>query len=132
MKFKIAGLITLLIVIVLEILPYGAVCNFSNDPGETLISTFSYFNMIPFGYANFGPLLTAILSCVLILLYGILLFIKEKQLYNKVILGFSITTFITSIFPLFYGFEYYNIVGLLISALLALSIILFQMIKRII
>ena len=40
------------ITIVLEILPYGAVCNFANPEGEVLRETFSNFDLTPFGYAN--------------------------------------------------------------------------------
>ena len=51
--------------IVLEALPMGAVCTFAISPTERVRETFSYFSLIPFGYANFAPLITAILTVVI-------------------------------------------------------------------
>ena len=48
--------------IVLEALPMGAVCTFAISPTERVRETFSYFSLIPFGYANFAPLITAIFT----------------------------------------------------------------------
>jgi len=42
--------------IVLELLPFGAVCIFATSPTERVKETFSYFSLTPFGYANFAPL----------------------------------------------------------------------------
>ena len=50
--------------IVLELLPFGAVCIFATSPTERVKETFSYFSLTPFGYANFAPLITAILTVV--------------------------------------------------------------------
>ena len=47
--------------IVLELLPFGAVCIFATSPTERVKETFSYFSLTPFGYANFAPLITATL-----------------------------------------------------------------------
>ena len=48
--------------LVLELLPWGAVCNFANPNGAPWRRTFSYFSLIPFGYANVGPFLTGVLT----------------------------------------------------------------------
>lgn len=56
--------------IVLEALPLGAVCTFAPSPTERVRETFSYFSLIPFGYANFAPLITAIIS-LMPLMYGL-------------------------------------------------------------
>ena len=50
--------------IVLELLPLGAVCIFATSPTERVKETFSYYSLTPFGYANFAPLITAILTVV--------------------------------------------------------------------
>ena len=50
--------------IALELLPFGAVCIFATSPTERVKETFSYFSLTPFGYANFAPLITAILTVV--------------------------------------------------------------------
>ena len=59
MKKRALYLILPIVTLVLECLPFGAVCNFALDQGETVRKTFSYFDPVPFGYANFAPLLTA-------------------------------------------------------------------------
>ena len=38
--------------IVLELLPFGAVCIFATSPTERVKETFSYFSLTPFGYAK--------------------------------------------------------------------------------
>lgn len=60
-------LILPVVAIVLEALPYGAVLNFA-DESQTYRETFSYFSLTPYGYANFGPLIAAVLTCVALLL----------------------------------------------------------------
>ena len=54
--------------IVLELLPFGAVCIFATSPTERVKETFSYFSLTPFGYANFAPLITATLTVAIFLL----------------------------------------------------------------
>ena len=65
---KVVLLLLSVVIILLEILPFGAVLNFATDSGETIRETFSYFSLVPFGYANFGPFLTSLLSSALLLL----------------------------------------------------------------
>lgn len=113
-----------LLALVLEILPFGAVLQFAKAPdagGGTLRQTFSYFSLTPFGYANFGPFLTALLSCLLLVLLGGFLLAKTPQgtrLLRNVSLIVSLIALFTSLMPLFFGISYYSLVGLLISLLL--------------
>ncbi|MBQ8880024.1 MAG: hypothetical protein IJY69_04200 [Clostridia bacterium] len=51
--------------LILEALPYGAVMYFANMGGKSIRSTYSYFDLPPFGYANFSPLLTAVITGIL-------------------------------------------------------------------
>lgn len=74
---KIRLLILPIITIVLEILPYGAVLVFATSPTDRVRETFSYFSLTPFGYANFAPFITAMLTCVVLLLA--LISIKQKK-----------------------------------------------------
>ena len=67
--------------IVLEALPLGAVCTFAPSPTERVRETFSYFSLIPFGYANFAPLITAILT-VVILLLSLISLKKDSVMYG--------------------------------------------------
>ena len=64
MKKRLMYLALPALTLILEILPYGAVCNFANPEGEAWRRTYSYFDLTPFGYANFAPLLTAFLTCL--------------------------------------------------------------------
>ena len=116
-KYKLISLIFIIAILILEIIPYGAVCNFMGDPETNTILryTYSYFDLTPFGYANFGPFLTAILSCVLVMLILVSNFSEKKM--NNIIGLVAILATVTSVLPLLYGIAYYNIVSFLITAL---------------
>lgn len=107
-----------LVALILELLPYGVVLNFANPEGEPWRRTYSYFSMMPFGYANFGPLITAILTCVLLVLVVIYLFKPRKGL-NTAILNVDGFATATSLLPLMFGFDYITVIGVIITALLA-------------
>ena len=98
--------------IVLEALPMGAVCTFAISPTERVRETFSYFSLIPFGYANFAPLITAILTVVVLLLS--LISLKKDSVFNALFV-LSIITAIISLMPLMYGLNNYPLVGALIT-----------------
>lgn len=104
--------------VILEALPYGAVLNFAPGPGETIRETFSYFSLIPFGYANFGPFLTALFTCITLLISVINIFACKSKL-RKVAAVFSAAAFVTSLMPLMFGLSYYTLIGGAISAILA-------------
>ncbi len=108
--------------IVLEILPYGAVLNFLSENG-TVRKTFSYFDLTPYGYANFGPLLTAVLTSVLILLCVIYLFAAKNGIRKAISIISGIAVF-CSLMPLLYGLNAFSLTGASISALLAAVFIL--------
>lgn len=111
-------LILPLVALILELLPYGVVLNFANPDGEPWRKTYSYFSMMPFGYANIGPLVTAILTCVLLVLVVIYLF-KPRKALNTAILNVAGFATAASIMPLMFGFDYITVVGVIITALLA-------------
>ena len=98
--------------IVLELLPFGAVCIFATSPTERVKETFSYFSLTPFGYANFAPLITAILTVVVLLLS--LISLKKDSVFNALFV-LSIITAIISLMPLMYGLNNYSLVGALIT-----------------
>ena len=98
--------------IVLEALPLGAVCIFATSPTERVKETFSYFSLTPFGYANFAPLITAILTVVILLLS--LISLKKDSVFNALFV-LSIITAIISLMPLMYGLNNYSLVGALIT-----------------
>ncbi len=116
-KSKVLMLIISVVVLVLEILPYGAVCNFANPDGNPIKNTYSYFDLTPFGYANFGPFITAALTCVLVVL-SIVFFIKSSKKLSRTIRVISGVSFFTSILPIMYGISYISFIGVTISLLL--------------
>ena len=103
MKKKMITLAILLSALVLEILPYGAVCNFANPEGPPHRVTYSYFSMIPYGYGDFGPLITAILTCIMLIIIVISILIKKD--WNKSIRVISVIATLTSLAPLMFGFS---------------------------
>lgn len=109
---------------ILELLPCGAVLNFakpSEEGGGVWRSTFSYFDPICIGYARFGPPLTAILTCVLLLLTAILLIpglIRAETGWCRAVFIVSVLALIASLTPLLNGWASYSVIGGLISVCL--------------
>ncbi len=130
MKKKLLYLALPIIALVLETLPYGAVCNFATGPNEMIRKTFSYFDLTPFGYANFPPFLTAITTCAVLALLVIYLF-ADKAPVLKAAKVLSCIGAVLSLCPLLYGIGYYSLVGVLITvSLIAESILLFITAKK--
>lgn len=109
----------LIAILVLEILPYGAVLHFANPEGEPFRETFSYFDLTPYGYANFGPFITAILTCVILVLSVISLFVDKGKNAIKII---SLVALITSLMPLLVNC--YSMIGGVITILLLAVVII--------
>lgn len=130
MKKRFVYLLLPVITLILEILPYGAVCIFSTSPTETIKETFSYFDLIPFGYANFAPLLTAIITCLIFVL--LLIFCIKGNVRMAVIAkNILYVAFIMSLGPLIFGIEYFSLVAGLITLSLVGELLLLQFtIKR--
>ncbi len=124
MKKNLFVLCTAIIALILEILPYGAVCNFANPEGKAWRHTYSYFDLTPFGYANFAPFIVALLTCALIVMIVVSIVIKKPM--KKPILTVSVIAVVLSLAPLLYGIRHFSLVGAFISlALLATSLISF-------
>ena len=118
MKKRIISSGLILAALILEILPYGAVCNFANPDGEPWRRTYSYFDLTPFGYANFTPFIVAVLT-VAIGIFLIVSFISKKE-FKKSVTILSLAASVLSFGPLLFGISYYSIVGLCISLILVL------------
>ena len=114
MKKRFLHLLLPTVALILELLPYGAVCNFANPEGAPWRETFSYFSMTPFGYANFAPLITALLTCILLLLLIAYCIIGKQGLATaaKILLLLCIPI---SLAPLLYGLPFFSVVGALIT-----------------
>ena len=123
MKKRFLYLVLPIITLILEALPYGAVCVFAASPTDRIRETFSYFDLTPFGYANFAPLFTAIITClvfILLLVYcvkgNIRFAIKAKNILY--------VATVRSLGPLVFGFAYFSLVGGFITVSLLAELLL--------
>ena len=118
MKRRMMCLILPVITLILEILPYGAVCNFARPATDGSIGRFrelySYFDLTPFGYSNFAPFITAVTTCVIILILAVYCITGKKRL-ARTARNTLIVCFVVSLGPLAYGIDFFSVVGLIIS-----------------
>jgi hypothetical protein len=114
MKKRLLFLILPVITLILEILPYGAVCNFANPEGKPWRKTYSYFDLTPFGYANFAPFVTAIITCAVITVLLFYVFTNKKQTIS-VARGLLCVGTVISLCPILYGINFFSVVGALIT-----------------
>ena len=110
----------------LELLPWGAVLNFARPEGEPFRQTYSYFSLTPFGYANFTPLLTGLLTAAACLLSVLCLLNRGKsaRLRNGIFVV-SVVLFVLSLVPLLlFGPAYMTAVSYGVTGLTAASALL--------
>ena len=118
MKKRLLLLVLPVITLILEIIPYGAVCNFARPATDGSIGHFrelySYFDLTPFGYANFAPLITAVITCIILLLL-ILYCITGKHRLAISARNILYVCTVFSLGPLVLGFRFFSVVGALIT-----------------
>ena len=120
---RIFALSAALLALAFEIMPYGAVCNFATPPGEPpLRLTYSYFSLIPFGYAHFSPFIVAMLTCALTVMLFVYFFVGQRM--RKSVLIVAATAALLSLAPLLLGLSYYSLVGALITVCLIIATVL--------
>lgn len=108
--------------LILEALPYGAVlCFAAPEINGSIRQTFSYFDLTPFGYANFGPLATAAATVLIAVQVLISCFGKHRPKLCRSIGAVSAAAVIFSLAPLMFGIDFYSLVGLFITLLLTAS-----------
>ena len=115
---KIALLVLSLGALTLEALPYGAVLSFGGPNGEVWRYTYSYFSPVPTGYANFGPILTALLTCALLVMTAVDVFRYTVGL-NTAVKYISGAAALISLSPVLYGINHFSFVGAAITLILA-------------
>ena len=122
MRKRFLLLIFPVITLILELLPVSAVLRFANPEGEPWVRKYSYFDLTPFGYANFGPFITAVLTCVLIVLFVIYAINGNRKILvaAKMVLWLTI---VASLSPLFFGVGFYSLVGGFISLALITALV---------
>lgn len=120
------GLLFQTAALILELLPTGAVLIFMGDPrtGKVFRNTYSYFDLTLYGYANFTPLLTGLLTIVILLLGIITLcrFQKAARARNAAFICTIIALVLSLLPPIFYGTDYLTATSCFISAALLLSL----------
>lgn len=122
MKKRLLLLIAPVVALILELLPYGAICNFANPEGEPWRKTFSYFDPTPFGYANFSPFLSALATCAMLLLLSLYCFFNKEKVFKTVKVTAAIA-FVLSLCPLLLGVAYYSVIGGLITIALGAELL---------
>ena len=115
----------LIVILVLELLPYGVVLEFAHMSPDLSISYyeqhFSYFDLIVYGYGNVGALFTAILTCALIVITVIYCFVKNSKM--KIAINIlSFVAFLTSLTPMLV--DCYTVLGGIISFLLLVIVVI--------
>lgn len=115
-----------IVTLILEALPYGAVLNFIRPAEDGTKGNFrelySYFDLTPFGWANFAPFITAIITCIVFLLLLAYCFTGKKNLAIKA-KNILYVCVVFSFGPLVAGIRYFSFVGLLISLSLMAELI---------
>lgn len=131
MKKRLSVLVLPIVTLILEILPYGAVLNFMRPPASVnpdapaghFRELYSYFDLTPFGYANFAPLITAEITCIILLLL-ILYCITGKHRLAISTRNILYVCTVFSLSPLVLGFRFFSVVGALITTTLIGEIVL--------
>lgn len=118
-----------LITLVLEILPYGAVLNFANPDGEPWRETYSYFSLTPFGYANFAPFITAVMTCIMIVLLTFYIFNQNHRLivFTKRLVCICC---VISLIPLLMGINNFSLAGLFITISLIAQVLVLHLTQK--
>ncbi len=111
---------------VLELLPIGVVMVFAPGPGERITEVYSYFSLLPWGYANFTPMLTGLLTLAVIVLGVISLLRFDKAAKcRKAAFICSVISLLFSIVPLLlFGSVGMNGASYAVSGVIFLSICL--------
>lgn len=135
MKKRLLVLLLPIITLILEILPYGAVLNFMRPaategaPAGRFRELYSYFDLTPFGYANFAPLITAVITCIILLLL-ILYCITDKQRLAITARNILYVCAAFSLGPLVLGIQFFSVVGALITVTLTAELILLRFLLK--
>lgn len=121
-----AAVALLAVALVLEALPFGVAMVFAVGPTERIVETYSYFSLLPLGYANVAPMLTGIMTAVATLL-GVVVLARPNSAfgYRRAALLCGIVALPFSVLPLFlFGTVSMTAVGYAVSGALLLSVCL--------
>lgn len=117
-------LLSQVMALVFEMFPDALMLPFASGPNHWVTKTFSYFSLTPFGYAEFFPVLTGVLTIIIIALSAINLIQARKAALKLQNADFicAIIAFVFSILHLLkYGAAYMSFPSYAISALILIS-----------
>ena len=131
MKKRLLLLIAPLIALILECLPNGVIMTFADGPDSTFTMTYSYFGLTPIGYAMYGPFLTAVMTCVIIILSLIYVFTAKQGLKIAIlVLSAFVTVFSVLPLPIILGIETVTVINVIVAACLLAEAILTLPLKK--
>lgn len=120
-KRKLILTFTFAVAVVLELLPFGVMCNFS-DGEQTVLRRFSYFSMVPYAYGCMLPLVAAILSVAALLLSVVYLTPKiagrRAVAVPWIIVAVAAVASVASMLHILLRWEWRTLPGALIAAVL--------------
>lgn len=111
--------------LVLEVLPNGVILQWWAPPGEPARYTrFSYFSLIPFGYATFTPFITAVMT-VAVTIFTVIVMLLDKRFTKprNALFVCIIVTAVISACNFLYNVGSVTMVGVLITLALVVSAI---------
>lgn len=120
---KILPLIIIVLILALEVLPYGAVVSYTVPEVGTATKTCSCFSLIPFRRGNVCPLITAILTCIMCGL-SLIHLVKPMPTLALIWKATLLVSILTSIVPIRYLL--YSMGSFAISALLITEYLLIR------
>lgn len=120
-KRKLILTFTFAVAVVLELLPFGVMCNFS-DGEQTVLRRFSYFSMVPYAYGCMLPLVAAILSVAALVLSVVYLTPKiagrRAVAVPWIIVAVAAAASLASVLHMLRRWEWRTLPGALIAAVL--------------
>ena len=122
---RIATAVCLGAALILELLPWGAVLRFGRLAEDGTIGrfreTYSYFSLMPVGYANFFPMLTGILTAILLGL-GTLHLLRPRKRLGDFLFVLNAVALVFSVMPwVLFGPDFFSAAGASITGALLLS-----------
>lgn len=69
----------LVLALAMMILPFGVAMPFADGPDSTVVTVFPYFDLTPWGYGNWFPLLAGVLTLAAL----VLLFLQDRKVKGK-------------------------------------------------
>lgn len=120
-KRKLILTFTFAVAVVLELLPFGVMCSFS-DGEQTVLRRFSYFSMVPYAYGCMLPLVAAILSVAALVLSVVYLMPKiagrRAVAVPWIIVAVAAAASLASVLHILLRWEWRTLPGALIAAVL--------------